>query len=510
MSNNLAKSSAILIIFTLASKVLVVIRDMAMAAVFGASSMSDAYITATTILSLVSVAALSAVVVAYIPIISGKDDKKLTYITNNFMTVLSALTLLLSVVALLFTREIVLLFASGFSDETIAQTQLVLHIVLPLLFFNVILNIAVAYLQYRGSFWYQGFSAVIANGIIIVSVLLCGRSLKILAVGYTMSIVMPAIIGLILAQRAGLRPKIEYSLKGPYLRELMVLSIPIFASQILIQLNIMIDKNFASQLGTGIVTNLDYAHKIANILIATFVPSIATVLYPIMAHQAANSDTTGLSHTMERGLRLATLLSFPMMAGTILLSQPIVNLLFLRGSYSVEAAGVTAQSLVFYAIGMLPMGLIYILNNSFFSMKDTKTPLFCGAFAIVLNILLNFVLVRIWAYCGLAIATSIASFLNAILYLIWMKKKLGNIWIKGFLLSFGKIAVATILMSGAILTIRPLIMVWLKRGGAWELLGCIILTVLGIGVYSGSCFLLKENTATEILIIFQRKLKKII
>lgn len=494
----------VLIAFTLLSKVLLVFREMAMAAVFGASSMSDAYVTATSILSLVSVASLASLVVAYIPIISGKDEDTQTYITNNFMTVLSGLTLLLSVLALFFTREIVVLFASGFSDETVRQTQLVLRITLPLLFFNVILNITVAYLQYKGSFWYQGASAVLTDGIVVVSVLLSRRELVVLAAGYTLSIVLPALLGLCLARRRGLRVRPECSVKNRYLRELLVLSIPIFISQIMIQLNIIIDKNFASRLGTGIVTNLNYAHRISDVLVGTIVPSVATVLYPRMSRQAAEGGA-GFSNTLEQGLRTASLIAFPMAAGTMLLSQPIVNLLLLRGNYSVEAAFVTSQSLFYYAMGMLPLGLIYILNNAFFAMKDTKTPVFTGAFAIALNIVLNFVLVRVLAYRGLAIATSAANYLNLVLYLIWMRKRAGDEWIQGFVSSFCKIAAATGIMVAGVIGMRLLLAGQLPVGAVGVLLNCVVLAAVGAAIYVVACVLLREKSVVEVLNAVRRR-----
>ncbi len=508
MSKNLAKSSLALIAFTLISKVLVIVRDMAMAAVFGASSRSDAYITATTILSLIITVALSALAVAFIPIASGKSDDELNRITNNFMTVLSVLTLVLSILALFFTKEIVLLFASGFSEETVQQTQLVLRIVLPLLFFNVMLNVAVAYLQYKGSFWYQGLSGVIGNCIIIAAVLLCQRSLSVMAVGFLLSIMVPAIIGLMIANKSGLRVKPDFSFKNKYVRELLVLAVPVFASQILVQFNTIIDKNFASQLGIGIVTNLDYAHKTSIILIAAFVPSIATVLYPTMAQQAANGEHAVFSVTMERGLKIATLISFPIMVGIMLLAQPVINLLLLRGNYSVQAATVTAQALFYYGFGMLPSGWIYVLNNGFYATKDARTPLLSSSAAVVLNIVLNFVLVRFYGYCGLAAATSISVVLNAALCFIWMKKRIGCGWVKGFCKSLLKITIAICGMAAIVYVGKQLLSGWFARGGGWELLSCTLLTAGGAAVYLAVCLLLKEDITTEYFLILRNRLRR--
>ena len=499
MSNHLAKSSIALIFFTLLSKALVVVRDMAMAATLGASSLSDAYITATTILSMVGVAALAALTVAYIPVISGKSEDELNYITNNFMTVLSMLTLLLSIFALFFTKQIVYVFASGFPEDTVIKTVQVVRTVLPFLFLNVALNITIAYLQYKGSFWYQGVSAVIANGIIVFSVLISYANLQILAIGYAVSIIVPAVIGVLLARRCGLALRLNWSVRNLYVRDLCVLSFPIFVSQILIQLNIIVDKNFSSQIGEGIVTSLDYAHKIANLLVGTIVPSIATVLYPKLTKEIAEHQNEAFCDTLTKGLRISAWVSFPMMVGTILLARPIIHVLFLRGNYSLESVDITVEALIFYAIGMLPIGLIYILNNCFFAMKDTKTPLFCGAIAMISNIVLNFVLIESLSYKGLAIATSASNYINVVLYLFGIRKKIGMKWFYKFAISFLKITVASIAMAVPVHILDKLFFQELQMNSLGALISCLVLAAIGFIMYVIVCLVLREESITEFL-----------
>lgn len=504
LSGKLVKSSVVLFILMLASKVLVIVRDMALAAVFGASTQSDAYVIAVTILTLVGVASLASLVVAYIPIVSGKDEDTLNYITNNYMTVLSGVTLLLSLITLCFTRPLIGVFAPGFEGETVAQTESILRITLPFLFFNVMLNISIAYLQNRGTFWYQGFSAVIANVIIIVSVLLSRQKLTALAVGYTLSIVLPALCGLLLASNSGFRPRIEFSLRNKYLRELVMLAIPIFFSQVLIQLNIIVDKNFSSKVGTGIVTGMDYAHKITDAAVSTAVPAIGTVLFPKMSRQAATRDVK-FTNTLGQGLCAMTLVLFPLMAGAMVLSGPIVDFLFLRGNYSVDAAGVTADALFYYAAGILPLGLAHTLNNGFFAMKDTKTPIKCGAVATVLNIFLDFILVRKFSYRGLAVATSISNYVNLILYFSWMKKKIGDDWMRELYPSLLKTGTATAVMTAGVLAGRHMLGPWLAAGGKGALFSFAALVLAGAIVYGTMCLLLKEKTVMELISIVRGK-----
>lgn len=460
MKNRLATSSVILILLTLLSKLLVVARDMGLAYIFGASAASDAYMTAISILSMVSVAALAALTVSYIPIITSAPEGEVSHITNNFIGVLSALVLLFSAAAMFFTEDLVRLFASGFSRETISMSAQVLRVVLPFLFFSVALNISIAYLQFRGRFAYQGLSAVVANVIIIISIFLSKKSLVVLAVGYALSIAVPAVVGLYMIDRQGLRLRLVYSPRDAAIKEMLIMSTPIFISQVFLQLNIIVNKNFASIIGEGILTDLDYAYKISTLLVTSLITPIATVLFPSLTKSSVENNYRAYGDIVGRSLQFTSFLMMPITIGVALLAEPMINLLFLRGAYSAEAALVTARALICYAALIPASGYIYIMNNAFFALKDTRTPVYCGAIAVVVNIALNFALVTPFSYVGLAVATSVATILNATMYLVMLRRKVGDFGIHAFLAHLSKIVLCTIMMGIAVYFLKAPLLQW--------------------------------------------------
>ena len=508
MKRTLALSSIALIAFTLISKVIGMARDMAMAYYFGASSLSDAYITAVAILTMLSAAALASLVVSYIPIISGKDDRQVSAITSNFMSVLSYGTLCVSLVAIFFTRQLVYLFASGFQEDTIKQTSLILKISLPFMFFTVILNLSIGYLQHKNQFWYQGFSAVLSSILILVSIVVSRKNLEVLAVGYAASMVLPAVLGLLLAQKNGLSFHPAFRLKDAHLHELIRISIPIFVSQLLIQINIIVDKNFSSSIGSGIMTDLDYAYRISILLISVFITSIATVLFPTLSRQAVEADRSAFKSTLRKGINITTLLTVPMMVGTIVLAHELIELALMRGNFNQIAANITAQSLIMYSLCVPAQGYIYILNNAFFSMKDTKTPVFCGAFSIILNILLNCILVRILSYRGLALATSISVILNVTLYFFFMRKRIGSYGLKNIGGLFLKTLAAALLMGAILWLLKVPISTTFGTAMGGRLCSLCLLVFLGVIAYFGLCMLFRISLLNEVWDDLVKKISK--
>lgn len=141
------------------------------------------------------------------------------------------------------------------------------------------------------------------------------------------------------------------------------------------------------------------------------------------------------------------LLVLPATVGAMIFAEPIVRLLFGRGAFDSQDISMTSYALFFYSIGMVGFGLREVLSRAFYSLQDTKTPMFNAAIAMVMNIILNIILSKFLGIGGLALATSISAIFCTVLLFISLRKKIGPFGMKSITISFIKILCASLVMG---------------------------------------------------------------
>ena len=160
-------------------------------------------------------------------------------------------------------------------------------------------------------------------------------------------------------------------------------------------------------------------------------------------------------------VRFICLTGLPALVGLIILAQPIIAVLFLRGKFAPEDVYQVSLSLTAYASGLLSFMMIKVLAPGYFSRQDTKTPMKIGVVAMVSNMVLNLMLVPFLGYIGLALATALSATLNAGL-LYWGLKKDGVYQFSTYTLKFfAKLIVAVVAMAVLLVWITPPMDQWL-------------------------------------------------
>ncbi len=182
------------------------------------------------------------------------------------------------------------------------------------------------------------------------------------------------------------------------------------------QLNLVVSTAIDSLMPTCAVSYLYYADRLNQLPLGVVGIAVSTAILPALSRQVRTGDELGAQATQNRGLELALLLTLPAAVGLGVLAQPILETLFQRGAFGAAATAATAPALTAYAAGLPAFVLIKILAPGFFARHDTGTPVKIAAFAMAVNaagtVLLGFVLP--WAHVGIAIAGSIAGWVNAL------------------------------------------------------------------------------------------------
>jgi putative peptidoglycan lipid II flippase len=184
---------------------------------------------------------------------------------------------------------------------------------------------------------------------------------------------------------------------------------------------------------------------------------------PSLSEHAVKKDFDSLREDFSFALRLLFFLSVPAMAGLIALREPIVNLLFQRGEFDYAATAGTAEALMFYSTGVWAFVGIRVVAATFYSMKDTKTPVKAAVAALVANLLLSLALMGPLKHSGLALANALSAMVNFSLLFYFLKRRLGRIEGRRILNSFAKAMAASAAMGA---------LGWLAlRGEMWSLSG---------------------------------------
>ena len=452
-----ATYTVILILTTAFAKALGFGREMSLAYVYGASPVSDAYIVAFSIPTIIFAGIGSAMLTSYISSyarVRQENPKGLRRFTDSVITMVFLISLVIMVIFWVFEKPIVKAFAVGFDAETMEIALSLSRVVILSLLFIGVYFILQGFLQIHGSFFAVGMVSAPLNVCVIASMFLSvtyGQAVLGWGVvaGYFASFVM-----LWLASKRhhfSYRPCFQF--RTPEIRRLLLVVLPIFLGKAITELNTMIDRTIASVLPAGSVSALSYGNRVVGFVTAVFVISVTTAVFPQMSHLSAIKNTRRLKSTFRSSAGLMSLMVLPISAGVIIFSKEIVTILFQRGAFTAYDTQRTAEVVSFYALGLIFFSIKEIALNMFYAIQDTKTPTINSVVAILINIVLNLLLIKSMAHKGLALATTISGGVTLVMLLISLRRRIGPLGLGRLFISLLKMAAAT---AGMCFTVIPL------------------------------------------------------
>jgi len=459
------------------------LREVTLAATYGAGMVSDAFIIAFTVPSIVLVLFGATTATVFIPAYSGVERDKSRFM-SNVLTLLVLIGFLFTAIFTIFPQSLVFLFASQLDGAAFSLATELLRIMVWVAVPTLVVGILQSYLQIKNAFFLASILIIPINVYAILSILLSGSLGQYSIMGY--GVVAGNFMALIVLYTAvyfkGYVYKPVVDLKMPGLRGLLVLIAPIMITTFISDINLIVDRNFASSLASGTISSLNYAGKTVNILITILGVSLATVLYPRMSEFAANNNIAEIRRCVTGCIKMLIPVLLPATLGIILLAEPIVRIIFERGEFTQENTQMAMESLRMYAPLLFSSSINAIIIRAFFSMRDTKTPAIISAVGVAVSIGINFILIGPLAHMGLALSTSISSMLAMVLLLFTLRKRVGLLQLKRNIREWVKVLVATAVM-GLVVTLGYVFLP-VMGGGTIQ---CILLTgglvVAGIGVY---------------------------
>ncbi|PYT02263.1 MAG: murein biosynthesis integral membrane protein MurJ, partial [Acidobacteria bacterium] len=245
------------------------------------------------------------------------------------------------------------------------------------------------------------------------------------------------------------RPMLSFTDRG--LRRIFALMGPAVIGAAAVQVNVLVNSNFASSIptetGAGPVSWLKYSFRLMQFPIGIFGVAIATATLPAISRSAARKDVKEFRHTLAGSIRLAFLLTIPSAVGLIVLGRPIIELIYERGHFGPADTRHTAAALAFYAIGLAGYAAVRILAPAFYALNDARTPMMISLLSMATNFVMNWMLVGVLQERGLALSSSTVALMNfALLYAI-MRRRVDGIEGRRTGITVAKILAASAVMG---------------------------------------------------------------
>jgi putative peptidoglycan lipid II flippase len=209
------------------------------------------------------------------------------------------------------------------------------------------------------------------------------------------------------------RPKLS-----PAIKRLLVLMAPVTFGAGVYQVNVMLDVVFASFLPTGAISYLYYADRVAQLPLGVIGIAIGTALLPRISRQIRTGREAESIADQNRAMEGALLLTLPAAAALAIAAVPITAVLFGRGAFGMDETRATAAALAAFAAGLPAQVLVKVLAPGFYAREDTATPVKIAVFAMLLNAAVALSLMPFIAHVGIAVATSVAGWFNALM--LWL------------------------------------------------------------------------------------------
>jgi putative peptidoglycan lipid II flippase len=476
LSKKLIKSGLIVSVITLISLVLGLVRDVVIANVMGAGAMADVFLLANKIPNFLRrLFAEGAFAQAFVPVLSEyqvkdeQDAREKGKENNHEQTrlliaqVSGTLGVIVSIVTLfgmIASPVIVMLFGTGWfidwlndapGGEKFNLASNLLSITFPYLWFISFAALTGAVLNTMGRFAVGAFTPVLLN-IAIIGMAIFGSPYTespahALAWGVFLGGLIQFLFQIPFMYKAGMLVKPQWAWKSKGVTKIRKLIVPALFGVSVTQINLLLDTVIASFLITGSISWLYYADRLLEFPLGLFGIGIATVILPSLAKLHSKNSPTEFSATLDWGIRVISLFGWPALAGLMVLAQPIIMILFMRGEFDQETVLQVSMALFAYLSGLLSFMFIKILAPGYYARQDTKTPVKIGIIAMVANMVFNLILAPFIGYVGLALATSLSATLNA--WLLYRGLKASGVYeLSGKTLFFiGKLVLSAAVMA---------------------------------------------------------------
>ncbi len=502
------------------SRITGLVREVVFANFFGAggSYVYDAFVTAFRIPNLFrDLLAEGALSAAFVSVFSREQETKgnsaAHHLYNLLATVLVPVIGVICFVLIIFMPEVVSLMAPGFAEVPgkMELTIRMARIMTPFLLFIALAAKAMGALNAKGKFGVPAAASACFNVVSVASGLAIGywvgplwnfEPIVGMACGALLGGLAQYAVQIPSLRAEGLRFRWAFDIQNSALRKVLLMMLPAVIGAAAVQINVVVNTNFASQLVDdsgnildGPVSWLGYAFRFMQLPLGLFGVAIASATLPAISRSAAAGRMDEFRDTLSRSLGLVFLLTLPATVGLVVLREPIVGLIYERGEFTAYDTQQTAAALAYYCVGLAAYAAVKVLTPAYYALEDVRIPMAVAALSVALNYGLNWYLIHVlgWDHAGLALSTSFVAVLNFLLLFFFLRNKTNGLEGGRLARSLVRICVAAVGMGVVCWVVSG----WLENSlgtGFWGRAGTVAGSVLtGVGVLYGLCVALRVS-----------------
>ena len=429
-AKSLIKHGSALSLLTLISRILGLLREMAKASILGTSALSDAFSVAFMLPNLFRrLFAEGSISVAFIPTFKEylleNDRKKIREFLSSIFTFLTFFVTLVVIAGILTAPIIIRLFGMEEIDETVLLTR----IMFPYLGFISLAALFQGILNCLNIFTPSGLAPILLN----ITTIICAYGLspftqnpaRAMAIGILLGGFLEAVIQLPFVIKKGqsfIFINLKKAINHPGTRKVLRLIGPTIIGMAAYQLNDLVSTVLASNAGEGVVSSLQFSLRLQELILGIFAVSIGTVLLPNLAEHAKTFQWVVFNQRLFSAIKIIALITIPITFFSLSEGQSLIRLLFQSNNFDETSVKLTLSAFTFHIPGLFFIAMNRILAPAFYAQSDTKSPTLAGIISFAANIFFAVILVGPFRGAGIALALSLASAINTVLLLVFLKK----------------------------------------------------------------------------------------
>lgn len=461
MARPLFKSTLVVGLMTLISRVLGFVRDMLIAQLFGVSPATDAFFAVFKIPNFFRrLFAEGVFTQTLMPVLSdyhnNADTDQLRRFTGKAAGTLCMGMAPAVLAGIVLAPVLVKVLAPGFGYGTEQYLLAVdmLRIMQPYLLLVALVSLAASILNIHGKFAVPALTPVVLNLAMIIGALVFSPAMAVpieaLAWAVLVAGAVQCAVQIPSLLKLKMLPAFTVDFADPGIRRVVGQLLPAVFAVSVTQINLLVDTLIASFLATGSVSWLYYSDRLVEFPLGLFGVAVATVILPGLAKSYSRDDPEAFSGAIDWGMRLVLFIALPAATGLFMLAEPMLSTLFEYREFDAHGVRQAGLSLKAYSLGLLGFILVRVLVPGFTAREDMKTPARYGIYTMLANLVFNVVLVFPLAHAGLALATSLGAFVNAG-FLLWSLVK-HKIYVPspGWLVFGLRLTLATIAMAAVL------------------------------------------------------------
>jgi putative peptidoglycan lipid II flippase len=521
------QAATLIMLGNVASRLLGLVREQVIAALFGGGSVTDSFQAASTLPTLVYDFLIGgAIAAALVPVFSDYADEpaphtELSRLASALLTLISIM-LGVGIVALsVCAPQLLDVLAEGLTPAARADAITLTRLMLPATWFMALSGIFTALLYARQQFLRPAFVTAIYNVSIIV-VALIGASffgVHVLAIGVIVGAFMQVVLQVPALRGLRVRPLFVWS--HPGLRRALQLYAPVAAGLLVSTIGVFIDRRLASQTGEGSLAAMRFATTIIQFPIGLVAVALSSAILPTLSRQATEdegrrtkdilspvarppSSVNDFKATLALGIKLAMMAMIPAMVGMIVLREPLVRVLFERGNFSGDDSVRTALAFLAYAPQLPFVALDQLLLAAFYARKNTLIPNLVAVASLGCYLVVALSLVNPWGMIGLAFANAVQNSSHALILLALLWRPIGGLLGYGIGRTTLKICLASSAMGFAVTWALSQLVQWSQS----MVINLVVVASLGGLVYALMLMALRVEEAWQAVALARARLMR--